>query len=348
MSVQRRTGNEFFFSFPLIPSKFSKDVPETVSCVRIVRIHCQLCLQIHQILVTIDYQYRWLHLTNRLSFCIAIIVDGILSKSESRLRNLQDSLVSDINHHLDYFLTSKIAQLQKYEDSAPDSLEFERLKEHFEPFIRSSLSASTSTSHPTTHASSAAHSHHLYSNSITAAATAALARDIPGVGKYNPLSRSTSGRGSSKDRSVNKDEMPEYRSRLDISKASAHGSGGGEVDVEFMRQMEGIGQAATMEQRWLNSWVSPLKARSVFSPSVLQDLSDQQLIQRTKTLANTASFEAFEAMSFMHPHLDKTRTEGAVRSVQDQACSCKLSSSHYGFSPSCTAIHRRSSKTVAW
>lgn len=169
-------------------------------------------------------------------------------------------------HHPDHFLTSDIAQLQKYEDSAADSLEFERLKEHFEPFIRSSLSASTSTTHPTTHASSAAHSHHLYSNSITAAASAALARDIPGVGKYNPLSRSTSARsGTSKDKSVNKDEMPEYRSRLDISKASVHGTGGGEVDVEFMKQMEGIGQAATMEQRWLNSWVNPLKARSVFS-----------------------------------------------------------------------------------
>lgn len=160
-------------------------------------------------------------------------------------------------------MTSTSAQLQKYEDSSPDALEFERLKEHFEPFIRSSLSASTSTPHPTPHASSAAHSHHLYSNSITAAASAALSRDIPGVGKYNPLSRSTSGR-SSKDRSVNKDEMPEYRSRLDISKASAHGTGGGEVDVEFMRGMEDIGQTATLEQRWLNSWANPLKTRFVF------------------------------------------------------------------------------------
>ena len=237
-------------------------------------------------------------------------------------------------------MTSKIAQLQKYEDSAPDSLEFERLKEHFEPFIRSSLSASTSTSHPTTHASSAAHSHHLYSNSITAAASAALARDIPGVGKYNPLSRSTSGKsGSSKDRSVNKDEMPEYRSRLDISKASVHGTGGGEVDVEFMRRIEDIGQVATLEQRWLNSWVSPLKTRFVFSPLGLHALGDQHIIQRIKTLANTASLEAFETLSCVHPHPDKTRTEGAIRSIQDQACSCKLSSSHHSLSPSRTTIH---------
>lgn len=138
------------------------------------------------------------------------------------------------------------------------------MKEHFEPFVRSSLSVSTSTNHPNTHASSAAHSHHLHSNSITAAASAALARDIPGVSKYNPLSRSTSGRvGSAKDRSVNKDEMSEYRSRLDISKASALGTGGGEADVEFMRILEDIGLAATLEQRWLNSWASPLKTRLV-------------------------------------------------------------------------------------
>jgi dynactin-4 len=143
------------------------------------------------------------------------------------------------------------------------------LKEHFDPFIRSSLSASTSTGHPTAHLSNVAHSH-LHPNSIAAAASAALARDIPGVGKYNPLVRSTSGRGgSTKDKSVNKDEMPEYRSRLDISKVSAHGTGGGEADVESIRGLEDIGQAATLEQRWLNSWASSLKAQYRFSHFVL-------------------------------------------------------------------------------
>jgi dynactin 4 len=151
----------------------------------------------------------------------------------------------------------KIAQLQKFEDSAPDSLEFERLKEHFDPFMRASLlSLSTSTNH------AAAHTPHSHSNSVTAAASAALARDIPGVSKYNPLARSTSGRGGSgKDRSRNKDEMVEYRSRVDISNASAHGTGGGEADVEFMSHLEDIGQVATLEQRWMNSWVNPLQTQ---------------------------------------------------------------------------------------
>jgi dynactin-4 len=155
------------------------------------------------------------------------------------------------------------AQLQKFEDSAPDSLEFERLKEHFEPFIRaSSLSSSTNISHATAHPSSAAHSHHVHSNSITAAASAALNRDIPGVSKYNPLTRSTSGRGGSgKDRSLNKDEMAEYRSRLEISKASVLGSGGGEADMDILRHLEDIGDIATLEQRWVNSWATPLQTQ---------------------------------------------------------------------------------------
>ncbi|KAF5333012.1 hypothetical protein D9758_015186 [Tetrapyrgos nigripes] len=127
--------------------------------------------------------------------------------------------------------TGLAAQLQKSEDSAPDSLEFERLKEHFEPLIRASSLSSSSSAVP----SSAAHSHHLHSTSITAAASAALARDIPGVGKYNPLTRS--GRGN-KDRSANKDEMPDYKSRMDIITASKHGSGGGVTDIEFMSHLE--------------------------------------------------------------------------------------------------------------
>lgn len=79
--------------------------------------------------------------------------------------------------------------MQKFEDSAPESLEFERLKEHFEPFLRTS--SLPSLSHLPTLAS-----HHLHTSSATAAASAALARDIPGNGKYNLLGRSRAGTGS--------------------------------------------------------------------------------------------------------------------------------------------------------
>lgn len=141
-----------------------------------------------------------------------------------------------------------VAQLQKFEDSAPESLEFERLKEHFEPFLR----ASSSFSLPSVS------SHHIHTNPITAAASSALARDIPGVGKYSPLTRSRVGR----DKAANKHDMPEYKSRVDVGSSGAGmGFGGGEADVEFMRHLEAVGEVASLEQRWTNSWVSSLSAR---------------------------------------------------------------------------------------
>ncbi|KAK0221596.1 dynactin subunit 4 [Armillaria fumosa] len=146
--------------------------------------------------------------------------------------------------------TGLAAQLQKFEDSAPDSLEFEKLKEHFEPVIRASSLSGVSSAVP----SSAAHTHHIRSNSITAAASAALSRDIPGVSKYTPHTRS--GRGAAKDKTPNKDEMPEYKSRMDIESASHYGSGGGEADVDFMKHLENISEVASMEQRWTYSWAT--------------------------------------------------------------------------------------------
>ncbi|TBU41603.1 dynactin p62 [Dichomitus squalens] len=140
--------------------------------------------------------------------------------------------------------TGLAAQLQKFEDSAPESLEFERLKEHFEPFLRAS---SSSTALPS------ASSHHVHTNPITAAASSALARDIPGVGKYNPLSRSRIGR----DKAAHRQEYPDYKSRVEVGHAAALS---GEVDVELLRHLETVGEVASLEQRWTNSWVTPLRA----------------------------------------------------------------------------------------
>ncbi|KAG2362943.1 dynactin p62 family-domain-containing protein [Suillus spraguei] len=144
--------------------------------------------------------------------------------------------------------TGLAAQLQKFEDSAPESLEFEKLKEHFEPFLRtaslSSLSHVPSTS-----------SHHLPTSSATAAASAALARDVPGVGKYNPHVRSRAGR----DRTANKDEMPEYKSRMEIGVLGQLGSEGDGSDVEALRRMEAAEEISSLEQRWGNSWTTSLR-----------------------------------------------------------------------------------------
>jgi dynactin-4 len=159
------------------------------------------------------------------------------------------------------------AQLQKYEDSAPDSLEFERLKEHFEPFLRAS-SLSSSVSGHAAHPGSAAHSHHLHSTSIAAAASAALARDIPGVGKYNPISRTASGRAH-RDRTANKDEMPEYKSRVEIASVG-HGGRSGDGEVEYMRRLRQVQNVARLEQRWGNSWAGSLQIKSVLFLAIPQ------------------------------------------------------------------------------
>ena len=108
-----------------------------------------------------------------------------------------------------YFLSINVfllaaAQLQKFEDSAPVSLEFERLKERFEPFLRASVSPSGLSGH-----SRGVHLHTTPVNPITAAAPSALACDTLGVGKYAlaPHDR--------RDKGV-QDEIHGYHSRVKV------------------------------------------------------------------------------------------------------------------------------------
>ncbi|KAF8195469.1 dynactin p62 family-domain-containing protein [Pholiota molesta] len=205
--------------------------------------------------------------------------------------------------------TGLAAQLQKYEDSAPDSLEFERLKEHFEPFLRASSLSSTVGGHAPAHPSSAAHSHHAHSNSITAAASAALARDIPGVSKYNPLTRSTSGRGGSgKDRSKNKDEMPEYRSRR---------NGGGEPDVELMSHLEDIGWVSPLQTQELKPLRIPLHSkRSKRCPACTHILiKPEQKAQSVRYKIKLVAANYLPSITVALPHAQRSSAEAAKRSL---------------------------------
>lgn len=160
---------------------------------------------------------------------------GLASESENTIHTFCSA-----NHVL--------AQLQSFEDSAPESLEFERLKEHFEPFLRASSSTSGSTP---------SHSHHAHTNPITAAASSALSRDIPGVAKYTPLVRSRSGR----DRGTGRNEIPTYKARFEMGTAGLMIGGGGDTDVEFMRGMETESEVASLEQRCTNSWTMSLRTK---------------------------------------------------------------------------------------
>jgi len=65
---------------------------------------------------------------------------------------------------------------------------------------------------------------------------------------------------SKSERIMNKDELAPYRSRFEAGASGGLGHGGGEVDVNFMATLEDIGEVATIEQRWVNSWTSSLHA----------------------------------------------------------------------------------------
>jgi dynactin-4 len=60
---------------------------------------------------------------------------------------------------------------------------------------------------------------HIHSNPITGAASDVLSCDIHGVSKYDPLSRSRVGRDES-----NRNRVPEYRSRVDVSLTGSDGA----------------------------------------------------------------------------------------------------------------------------
>ncbi|KAH8109297.1 dynactin p62 family-domain-containing protein [Phellopilus nigrolimitatus] len=154
--------------------------------------------------------------------------------------------------------TGLAQQLQRSEDSAPEFLEFERLKDFFEPLLRSSLSSSQSGT-----PSGGVTGHNTHMNAITAAASSALARDIPGVGKYiTPPARGSSSRAGRAARHGSKDDMPIFRARVEISGSSGLGAGG-DGDAEMMRHLELPAEVSRLEQRWTSSWAESPQAREL-------------------------------------------------------------------------------------
>jgi dynactin 4 len=150
--------------------------------------------------------------------------------------------------------------MQKHEDALPDTLEFERLKEHFEPYLRAQLAA---TSLPGGSAPSLSASTSM--SSATAAAQHALARDIPGLSSstsQHPGLHSHGGR-KRKDKSGNKDpeHLAEYRSRIEVGAGGVLGMGGGDEDTDFMRLLEEVNEVASLERRWTSSWMPNLHSR---------------------------------------------------------------------------------------
>lgn len=145
--------------------------------------------------------------------------------------------------------TGLAGQLQKSEETAPDVVEFERLKEHFEPFLRAAPTGGIA---------------HAHSNPITSAASSALSRDIsiPGLSKYSALLAGRRGGRNERDRgmtSKDKEELAEFRSRWETSA----GSSAAEAEVDWIKRLEDVGDVATIEQRWVGSWMASMRAQDL-------------------------------------------------------------------------------------
>ncbi|KAJ1303255.1 hypothetical protein OPQ81_011452 [Rhizoctonia solani] len=144
--------------------------------------------------------------------------------------------------------TGLALQLQRFEDSAPETLEFDRLKDHFEPLIRASGSGHTG------HTPNARH------NPITAAASHALAREVHGV----PRHQLNKGAGRSNKSKSRVDPWDSYIARNPASGGDAvMGASGGPDDVEWMRNLDSIEDVAPVEARWDASWSGSLRASSL-------------------------------------------------------------------------------------
>lgn len=160
-------------------------------------------------------------------------------------------------HICEHSPTDLTVQLQKTEDSSADSLEFERLKDHFEPLVRASQGQAAA---PAGAGNASARPTPL--SAINAAASSALNRDVPGLRRK--------GHDAIPKGVVAKDEFSStYKSRID----SAAGGVLTQSEIDWIRDMTQeefvLGDVAKVEQRWLGSWAQSLKASCVFMPYIV-------------------------------------------------------------------------------
>lgn len=165
-------------------------------------------------------------------------------------------------------------QLQKIEDSAPEILELEKLKEYFEPGLRAAQALHS-------HARASA-SHNVSLNPIQAAASNALSRDIPSF-KYSSsrrpaLSSSTSYRrgttsggqppsaGAGASHHDVDDPATEYKPRIWMS---AGGGIGHDAELDWVSKLspaDAQAEVSSLGQRWGSmqySWAPTTSLRRV-------------------------------------------------------------------------------------
>lgn len=154
-------------------------------------------------------------------------------------------------------------QLQKTEDSSADTLEFERLKEHFEPLVRAAQ-GQASGSGGSTNQGGGHSARPTPLSAINAAASSALSRDIPGGRRKGQRGGENSGRNAlaAAAAASHKEDFSKavYKSRID----SAANGVTAQSEVDLMRDITQeeftLGEIAPVEHRWLGSWSQSIRA----------------------------------------------------------------------------------------
>ena len=149
-------------------------------------------------------------------------------------------------------------QLQKIDDASPAAVEFDRLREHYEPLLRPAAPTSAALA-----SSAAGRTSHV--SSSVAAASSALKRNVPAL-RTKP--RSSVGRGSVEllRSSGDGDELVPYRARGDARTEAGLTTpvGLGEEDSAlWLGQVEDLDGVAPLESRWASAWRQSIRARDL-------------------------------------------------------------------------------------
>ncbi|KAK4056932.1 hypothetical protein OIO90_002182 [Microbotryomycetes sp. JL221] len=173
-------------------------------------------------------------------------------------------------------------QLQKTENTSPESAEFNRLQDHFEPFIKRNLAQSSiSTARVQQHATTSTTIGGLSSTIMAATAalsSSSLLRDM-GSSRYSGNNRSRSGFGtsaSSFDKSLagQRDELEPYDAlfpySMDNQSTDAKGKRVARQSrdwdrerIDAMRDLKDVEMIANVQQRWTNGWKQSVLANDL-------------------------------------------------------------------------------------
>ncbi|SCV67629.1 BQ2448_5240 [Microbotryum intermedium] len=161
--------------------------------------------------------------------------------------------------------TGLAQQLQKLDDGSSELAEFDRLKDHFEPYIR------RGQAHASALTSGALDASTMPSSTSSTIASSVL-KDIPGLGnRYAHLLGGIGTRSGKGAEALNgaRDELEPYKT-LVPAKGSVEKGKGVERDDELVHKMQGLQyfeEVAALDKRWTNSW-DALEMRGVMTDSL--------------------------------------------------------------------------------